>query len=160
MYICCKLYRMAKVEKQATIEFICNFVRKGANREEILQEFAKKYNLGTRTFDSRLKIAREVVQNEIRAKEEIREATLPETVRSEILEGIATESEIDLIVSQILRGNCSIKTWVNGEAVLEDVQPSDILAAADKLYKRKSSYGEKKVKHILEQGVKGFLLGS
>jgi len=128
------------IEKQICVDEIYGLLKAGKDRKEIMPLLTAKYKFGQKTFDLRLKAAREVIAAELRTKEGIRETTLPDEVRNEILEGIATESEIDLILSQIVKGNVQVQSWVKGEAVLRDIDPTEIINAADKLYKRKGSY--------------------
>ena len=46
-------------QRQVQIDWIVNRLKEGKERADILQEFTKRYNLKTKTFDNRLKIARE-----------------------------------------------------------------------------------------------------
>ena len=140
-----KIYLMSKVYTQKCIEEITQMLREGKERKEILPIITQTYPMSLKTFNNRLKDAREIVLKEIQLKEKVREDTLPEAYRSEILEGIATESEIDLVLSKIVMGECRVEEWIKGELVIKEVSPTDIVAAADKLYKRKGSYAPTKV---------------
>jgi hypothetical protein len=52
-------------EQIKQIEFIKDYLRKGFDRHRILQEFTTLYKTGVKTFDNRLKIAREELKQEI-----------------------------------------------------------------------------------------------
>ena len=81
----------------------------------------------------------------MRAKELEKQAAISESLKDEIQAQILTEIEIDLILSKIVTGDIKVEEYIKGEPVIRDVYPSDIIAAADKLYKRKGSYAPAKV---------------
>lgn len=134
---------MAK-DNKAQIDFITKHLRAGKERNYILQHFTKIYKVSTKTFDNRLKIAKELLAVENKTKEDIRQSLLPEQVKAEIEANIASEQEIDLALSKIVMGNCTVEEFIQGKAVLRGIEPMEIIAAADKLYKRKGSYAPAK----------------
>lgn len=129
-----------KAEKQVVIEFIVSQLRQGLERKEILQNISTISEMSSRTFDVRLAEARQVIAEQDRQKEVLREKMLPAVLKKELNAAVATDSELDVILSQIARGKCKVEEWIKGEVVLRDVRPSEIIDAADKLYKRRGSY--------------------
>ncbi len=134
-----------KAKYDTRLTFVLALVRKGLTREEIVTKFVQKWGTSTKTADRVLKKARQVHDSEVQALEDKRQAELSEDLKSEIQAEIITETEIDLILSKMVRGEVHIKEYLKGQVVVRDLEPSEIIAAADKLYKRKGSYAPAKV---------------
>lgn len=131
---------MAKAGNDARIEFILTHLRKGGQRKDILQLFAKNYKTSTKTFDNLLKKAKERIEDENKAKESQRQANIGEELKAEIQAEIASEIEIDLVLSKFIMGGATVEEFIKGEAVIRGISPMEVIAAADKLYKRRGSY--------------------
>jgi hypothetical protein len=139
---------------RAKIEHIKDLMRNGiVNRNEVMAKFGEKWqNTPTRTFDRHWSAARDEFNAELRAKEAILEQTRTETLQGEIAANIATESELDLVLSRIAMGGCRVQEYIKGEAIIRDITPTEVIMAADKLYKRKGSYAPTKVANTDSEG--------
>ena len=127
------------------IKFILDELdNKNVDRAVVLAKFVKKWQVSDRTFDRYWKTANERHTEALRALELERQGLLSESLKDEIQAQILTETEIDLILSKIVTGGIQVEEYIKGEPVIRDVSPSDIIAAADKLYKRKGSYAPTK----------------
>ena len=136
---------MTKVaSKQKRILDIVSMFEKGATRKEVLQHFSKKCKLSARTLDNEMKEAKLVVDERNKEKERLRVEQTEQTIKESVNEAIISESEIDAVLSMIVTGRIEIEEIIKGEAVLRSVSPMEVIAAADKLYKRKGSYAPQK----------------
>ena len=131
---------MAKITSEPKIEFIVKELRTGKIKTEIFAAFGAFWQVGQRTFDRLFIEASKRFTEAQQAIEQARHDQLTEAAKNELNEAIITEMECDAIVSQIATGNCKVQEWVKGEAILRDVNPTEVLNAIDKLYKRKGSY--------------------
>lgn len=136
---------MAKATDEPKIEFILTELRNGATRKPILQKFTTTYKTCVKTFDNYLKIATERYKVELQAKESIRNDKVKELLENEVEGQILSELELDIILSRIVDGGIKIQSYFKGESVVRETEPTEIVAAADKLYKRKGSYAPAKV---------------
>jgi hypothetical protein len=139
---------------RAKIDHIKDLMRNGiVNRNEVMAKFGEKWqNTPTRTFDRHWSTARDEFNDELRAKEAILEQTRTETLQGEIAANIATESELDLVLSRIAMGGCRVQEFIKGEAIIRDITPTEVIMAADKLYKRKGSYAPAKIANTDSKG--------
>jgi len=132
---------------QAKIDYIIDLMRAG-NHERIdaMAKFGEKWQ-GTskRTFDRYWKAAKDSYAVEIRAKEALIEQSRTEQLQGEISANIASELELDVVLSKIALGGCKVQEFIKGDLILRDITPTEIIMAADKLYKRKGSYAPAKV---------------
>lgn len=136
---------MDKISKIKGIELIFNDITAGLPKQAIMAKFGENWRTPIDTFDKWYKVARTMYEDENKAKETERQRILSETMKDEISALIATENEIDLILSQMVRGNVQLEVWKDGTTQLKDIAPGDIVRAADLLYKRKGSYAPAKV---------------
>lgn len=132
---------------QAKVDYILDLMRAGSHeRIDVMARFGEKWQgTSTRTFDRYWKAAKDSYATEIKRKEAILEQTRAETLQAEISANIATESELDLVLSKIALGGCKVQEFIKGEAILRDVSPMEVVAAVAQLYKRKGSYAPTKV---------------
>jgi hypothetical protein len=139
---------------RAKIDHIKDLMRDGiVNRNAAMAKFGEKWqNTKNRTFDRHWSTAKDEFNDELRANEAIREQTRTETLQGEIAANIATESELDLVLSKIAMGGCRVQEFIKGEAIIRDVTPTEIIMAADKLYKRKGSYSPTKIANTDSEG--------
>lgn len=139
---------MTKVaSKQKRILDIVSMLEKGATRKEVLQHFSKKCKLSARTLDNEMKEAKIAVDERNKEKERIRVEQTTRSIKNSVNEAIISESEIDAVLSTIVTGRLEVEEIIRGDAVLRSVSPMEVIAAADKLYKRKGSYAAAKVEH-------------
>jgi len=132
---------MGKSKTPAQIEFVKRELAKGTPRANILTLFVQNWpKTSTRTFTRRLSIATDEYESEMAEKERIRKENMPAEVKAEIMANIATETELDLILSKIAYGDVTVEEYIKGIAVVRGVTPTEQIAAIDKLYKRKGSY--------------------
>lgn len=135
------------------IKFILDELdNKNVDRAIVLAKFVKKWQVSDRTFDRYWKTANERHTEAVRALELERQGLLSESLKDEIQAQILTETEIDLILSKIVTGDIKVEEYIKGEPVIRDISPSDIIAAADKLYKRKGSYAPTKLANTTASG--------
>lgn len=134
---------MAKAD--VYIDFIIDELQKdNVLYKDVVSVFCAKFRCSDRTFDKYWAMANKKHTETIRAKELEKQAAMSESLKDEIQAQILTETEIDLILSKIVTGGIQVEEYIKGEKVIRDVYPSDIIAAADKLYKRKGSYAPTK----------------
>lgn len=129
-----------KAANEPKIELIMGEIRNGTPKADIFANNCDFLQCKIRTFDTLYKEASIRVQQAQQALEAARLDQLSTTAKNELNEAILTEMELDAIVSQIASGNCKVEEWVKGEAIMRDVNPTEVLNAVDKLYKRKGSY--------------------
>lgn len=136
---------MTKVaSKQKRILDIVSMLERGDTRKQILQHFSKKCKLSARTLDNEMKEAKKAVDERNKEKERIRVEQTTRSIQESVNEAIINESEIDAVLSMIVTGRLEVEEIIRGDAVLRNVSPMEIIAAADKLYKRKGSYAPQK----------------
>lgn len=80
-----------QTQKQIQIDWIVNQLEQGKERQDFLQEFTKIYKVKTKTFDNRLKEARELHKSILEARKKENDKTLSkdpewEKTRSKLLE--------------------------------------------------------------------------
>lgn len=129
-----------KAANEPKIEWIVSQLRVGRIRSEILADIGELWRTPSRTFDRLFSEATKRFTETQQALEAARLDQLSTTAKNELNEAILTEMELDAIVSQIASGNCTVEEWVKGEAIIRQVNPTEVLNAVDKLYKRKGSY--------------------
>jgi transposase len=135
---------MAKAGNEARTEFILTELRKGLDRKDILQLFTKSYKVSVKTFDNLLKVAKErlAVENELKEKE--RQSKISEEMQAQISAEIASDAELDLMLSKIAMGGVNVEVLIKGDIVIRGVEPMEQIAAIDKLYRRRGSYAPTK----------------
>lgn len=142
---------MAKAD--AYIDFILSELQSGnVVYKDVFKVFLSRFKCSEPTFVTHWKKANEKHMEAMRAKELEKQAAISESLKDEIQAQILTEIEIDLILSKIVTGDIKVEEYIKGEPVIRDVSPSDIIAAADKLYKRKGSYAPAKVAQTDPEG--------
>ena len=136
---------MAKVvSKQKRIDDIVSMLEVGMERKEILQELSKTCKVSDRTIDNEIKEAKKIHSERNKQREEVRLSVTTETLKNELNEAIISDLELEAILCQIASGNLKIAEIVQGEAVLTDIKPSDMVNAIDKLFKKRGSYAPTK----------------
>jgi len=137
-----------KPNEHAQIEFIKDYLRKGAERKDILQPFTKLYKTSIKTFDTRLKAATIAVQAEFKridAKVEQSIERSADALKSKIL----TAMERQVVLSEIAKGEKEIEKifLVQGKLQKTKAMPdhSDITKAIAELNKMDGSYRPSKV---------------
>ena len=144
--------RTSKVDQIARADYIASLLRKGKKREDIVAECGKKWRKAPRTIDRLIKVAAERIAAEQKAVESARVGTMVSAAKEAAEAAILTEIELDAILSTIASGRIKVEEIIRGKAVLRDVSPTEIIAAADKLYKRKGSYAPDKVAQTDKSG--------
>ena len=86
-----------KGEHKIQVEFIKKMLRKGCERHSILQEFAKKYKTGVKTFDNRLKIAKDEFKIELDAINERGKAIIEDESEKMALQTLSVAQRIDIL---------------------------------------------------------------
>ena len=100
-----------KADQLNQIEFIKPLLMKGFERAEILQQFTKVYKTGTKTFDNRLKIAREAINNEIKAINERSKVIVEDEANKAALTTLSIAERID-ILAKMAKGESTIQQEV------------------------------------------------
>ncbi|HRN79831.1 MAG TPA: hypothetical protein PKY29_06110 [Ferruginibacter sp.] len=75
----------------------------------------------------------------------VHSSVMTEELKSAVEESIASDLELEAILCKIATGGISIFDWVNNKPVLRDVTPMEMIAAIDKLFKKRGSYAPSKV---------------
>lgn len=137
-----------KPNEIAQIEFIKDYLRKGQQRKEILQVFIKNYKTGVKTFDSRLKLAKEALQSELTKITEETEKGIQKEIEARKAK-ILTTIERKEILSQIAKGELTTTREVStpmGVVVPLQEKPSysDRKAAIAELNKMDGDYAPEK----------------
>lgn len=130
----------AGVSKEKGIELIVSELKIGTKKEDIMANFGKNWQTPKDTFNKWYLIAKEKHTEANKAKELQRQELLSESLKDEIQAQILTELDIDLILSQIAKGE------------VENTSPSDVIAACRELYKRKGSYKPTKISNTTVTG--------
>lgn len=132
-----------KPSEQAQIDFICKLLEKGLQRKDILQEFTKNYKVGIKTFDSRLKIAKEQTQAKISALSNRVDIEVEKEVESRKLASLSVAERIDLL-AKMATGEIKVKKPVSTRNGLEFIEVeadhSERKAAIAELNKMDGSY--------------------
>ena len=145
MYLC-----GVKADQENQIQFILTELRKGSERAIILQKFAKNYKSSTKTFDNRLKIAKERYSDEVKSIQERAKVLSEEAADKASLETLSVAERIDLLV-KMAKGEIDIEqetTTKDGGIVTITVKPShsDRRAAIAELNKMDGSYAPAETK--------------
>jgi hypothetical protein len=132
---------MAKVAgKQKRILDIAIMLEAGMKRKEILQKTAKNFKVSSRTVDEYIKEAGKIVSERNKQKEAIRVKVTNEETMNAVKEAIISDIELEGILCTIATGNLKVEEIVRGNAVLRGISPFEIIAAIDKLYRKRNSY--------------------
>ncbi len=98
-----------KPNESAQIEFIKDCLRKGMQRKDIFAKFGNKWQkVASRTFDSRLKIAKDSIQQEIKEIKTQTKAIVQKEVNARKAK-ILTVFEKQEILTKIARGSIRLK---------------------------------------------------
>jgi hypothetical protein len=112
-----------KADHLKQIEFIKSHLREGLDRKDILQLFSKTFkNQTPRTFDSRLKIAREAINDEIKAINELSNVIVAGEANKQALKTLSVAQRID-ILAKIATGELTLtKEVATSEGVVSIVE--------------------------------------
>jgi len=146
-----------KADQNAHRIFILDRLRKGQERKEILQQFAKAYKVGTKTFDSRLKEVRVQYANEVRTINEKAEEGIAKEVEA-LKSKIMTSVERQVYLSEIANCKSDIKKLGNqffqivelSDGRKEFISQADKLKAIAELNKMGGDYAPKQVEQNTE----------
>lgn len=97
-----------KADQLKQIEFIKSLLRKGWERAKILQQFTKTYKTGVKTFDNRLKIAREAIKAEVKAINKKSSRIVAKESKAQALQTLSVAERID-ILTKIAKGEIKIR---------------------------------------------------
>lgn len=121
------------------------FTGKTSNWEQMRTRFKLGKSRHIRLFD-------EAHSEWAKTTREAQQQVIGKDAQEDLLKAIATEDELDAVLSQIAFGNLEVEEWIKGEPVLRGVSPMEQIAAADKLYKRKGSYAPTKLANTDSEG--------
>jgi len=143
-----------KADQEKQIDFIVSELRKGSERVIILQKFAKVYKVSTKTFDNRLKIAKERYSDEVRLIQERSKVLSEDAAIKASLETLSVAERIDLLV-KMAKGEIDIEQEVatkEGIVTLTvKASHSDRRAAIAELNKMDGSYAATKQELTVKQ---------
>jgi hypothetical protein len=100
-----------KANEQKQVDLIIDCLKKGYQRAEILQKFTKIYKTSIKTFDTRLKVAREVYGKQMSKLNTLVEQKLNEDANVAKIE-FMTVSERQAILAGQARGEIKVKKAV------------------------------------------------
>ena len=86
-----------KDEHSIQVELIKDLLRKGLERKEILQEFTRIYKTGVKTFDNRLKVAREGIKDEAKRINDKTNDIVEAKAKENALKTISVAERIDIL---------------------------------------------------------------
>lgn len=140
-----------KLQKtQIRVLEIANLLESGKERKDILQIFSEKYNAKPRTVDNLLKAGREIVAERNLEREKTRVEVMTATVTEAAQEAIISDMEIEAILCKIVTGGIEVEEVLRGECIVRGVTPFEMIAAADKLWKKRGTYAAEKKIDITE----------
>jgi len=137
-----------KADHLKQIEFIKSHLRNGLERKDIIQLFATTFNIKTpRTIDNRLKIAREAINDEIKAINERSGVIVADEANKRALKTLSVAERID-ILAKIATGELTIsKEIATNEGVIsiqEEPSFNDRKGAIAELNKMAGDYAATK----------------
>lgn len=136
---------MAKVvSKQKRIDDIVSMLEKGMETKDILRNITENYGVSISSVEKDIKEAKGTHSERNKQREEVRISVTTEALKNELNEAIISDLELEAILCQIASGNLKIAEIVQGEAVLTDIKPSDMVNAIDKLFKKRGTYAPTK----------------
>lgn len=128
--------------KKKRIEFIVELLSQGLERKAILQKFSKTFKGSARTIDGDIQKAKVILDERNKKKEEIRQQQMEAELKESIQAGLKSDLELEMILCKIAGAEVKVEDWVKGEVVMRGVTPFEVIAAIDKLYKKRGSYPE------------------
>ena len=132
--------KAAKNGKIHRIEQMKDMLRAGLDRAEILKKLIKTYKVSIATMDNELKVARQAIKSEQDTKEKILQDKISEQLKSDLNASIASDLELEVILSKIATGNVEIEEWVKDKMVLRNTSPLEVISAIREIYKKRGSY--------------------
>ncbi|GEO08743.1 hypothetical protein [Segetibacter aerophilus] len=126
--------------KQKRVADITEMLASGMERKEILRKVSKTCKVSSRTIDNEIKEAKEILKKRQLEAEEIRLRVRTKMTEDAVKEGLKSDLELELILSQIACANVEVEDWVKGEVVMRSVSPMESIAAIDKIFKKRGSY--------------------
>lgn len=122
---------MAKVaSKEKRILDIALMLEKGLERKEILQELSKNFKVSSRTIDSEIKEAKNIVSERNKQRENIRQEKTSQALKDELNKALKSDLELEAHLCKI----------AFGEIEVEDKQQSDQFGLTT--FKRKPTASE------------------
>lgn len=138
---------MAKPFESAQIEFIKDCIRKGEQRKDILQKFAKKYKTSIKTFDNRLKAAQTSIRAELATISEQANISIANEVEARTMK-ILSSLERQAILTEIALGELEAEHLVVTKEGIKKVKVkpthADIKSAVAELNKMAGDYAPAK----------------
>ena len=145
------MIKETKLQKtQIRVLEAATLLESGKERKDILQIFSEKYDAKPRTVDNLLKAAREIVAERNVERERTRVEVMTATVTEATQEAIISDMEIEAILCRIITGHMDVEEMLRGEPILRSVTPFEIIAAADKLWKKRGTYAAEKKLDVTE----------
>ena len=130
------------------IDFIINCLQNGEQRAEILQKFAKLYNTSVKTFDNRLKVAYQRIQETRSAVNNAMNEIVIEQAVEAAKNGLKSDLEIELQLLKIGFGEIDVEEVTdtpNGTTVsTRKPTPAEMRAALAEVWKKRGVYAAEK----------------
>lgn len=137
-----------KPNESAQIEFIKDCLRGGLQRKDIFAKFSKKWQtVASRTFDTRLKAAKDSLQQElkaIKAKTKVNVAKEVEARKIKIMSVIERQEMLSKIANGELKVEKAIATQFGAEIVMINPDMNDRIKAISELNKMGGDYAPTK----------------
>lgn len=133
-----------KVDKESIVgEILLELSKIGNSRGEILAKVVENWRISSRTFDRLWKIAQE---RHIETQQAIQTSlnntileTKTDSLKSALEEAILSDTEIEAILCNIIKGGLKVEEHFKGEAVLRDVSPMEIVNASKTIFHKRGS---------------------
>ncbi len=128
--------------RQIRVNEIADLLSKGVKRKGIIQQIEKKYKVGQAIIDRDIAAAKPIALERQQKINEKRQLQISNHIEGQDLQNLLSDTDLELILSQIACGNVQIETWRAGVAILRGVTAFEVIAAIDKLFKKRGSYPE------------------
>ena len=125
---------MQSPQIESRINEVAGELANGKDRDEILRKFAKKWQISPRSIDRYLKPAKVIAKNMAKLKDNVINGTIIDETEKAVRAGLKSDLELEMILCQIASGNVRIVEWSKGEAILRDVSPMEVVAAAKTIF--------------------------
>lgn len=129
-----------KNSKIKRINDIADMLEAGLERREIIQKLSKTFKGNVRTIDFEIRDAKVIVEERNKAKEEARLKAISKKTMNLVEAAIISDIEIEAILSNMVRGNMTVEEILRSGVVIRDLTPTEIIAAANTLYKKRGSF--------------------
>ncbi len=154
-----KVVKTVRIQKSQGVKLCEDMLYKKLGREEILQQITKSYKISVGAIDKWIKIAKPAAETRHKEAETIRIEQTKEAELQALKEGLVSDLELEVFLSQIAVGGVNVCEMAKGMVVIRDVSPLERLKAIDLLFKKRGSNASSKLEITGKDGVQLFKFG-